>query len=613
MGLSLEEVCKCCCGCLIRASYRATDSPKERALKVILLPTFLIGFVVLAVILLIEWASQGVGVRDLYTASLLLNLPVTATAVLVTLLTDVHITRLAEFLIIGMIAGLIMADWRNSAILAGRVWSMAVVMADLGFVVQARSWATNAIIISICLWIVIEAVESALHFGLYDWAFFADREKPALCDCAFPPCERGPAGAFSLAFFTLFVFFVDFYMTRGFASQMHQQLRMVESSVQVAANITVHLSNYETGRARDVVDGDSGAGLPFRLRDSLQQLITNLETYRPFLPQSCLPHPEEEGTEGSTEGDGEGCSPRTTQTSGSSAGMSRRGSPPSNMSPRTSAVSAESPRSRRRSVCSSPLAAEECEREMSGTSDSPAQQVFRAPSPGANQCAVRAAAVTLACANRRGFLEEITRHAAGSDCARDLSDWLGAAIPSFLHVVTDNKGVVDHISSDHFFASFAAARPCSSHRAAAVRSMFLLKSAWANVDGQRQRPQVEGSDQGIEQIQCERDLWSLPTSFAICSARSVVGDFGNDQMKKFMVVGSVYWRLLVTDRIAAAGDADIVCDGIVAEDVTSAYELRRMRPVVFRKIAPGKALPLWAVTHKLKASSQGPAGRGSTP
>eukprot|EP01062_Namystynia_karyoxenos_P012148 TRINITY_DN14363_c0_g3_i2.p1 TRINITY_DN14363_c0_g3~~TRINITY_DN14363_c0_g3_i2.p1 ORF type:complete len:739 (+),score=165.42 TRINITY_DN14363_c0_g3_i2:103-2217(+) len=595
--MGLEQVCHACCGCLIRASYRPTDSDKERNLKGIVMPSALFAVVAMTVILLIEWSAQGVGVKDFYQLGMVLVVPVSAAVPASLLLGNPNVVRLTEYMILALVWVVVLIDWRNSAMLGGRVWSMAVVIADLGFVVEARPWVTNYIIIIMAVWIMIEGIESSLHFGLYDLAFFSDRETPALCDCPSPPCKRGAAGAVSFAFNTVFIFFIDFFVTRGFASQMHQQLRMVESSVQVAEGITAHLSSYETGRAREVVEGEEGAGLPEALRCSLQQLVANLESYRPFLPQSCLP---QEGAEGSSESE----LADADQTSGSeAASVAKTPTEGCAITPLTGTLQGEAfnvPRSNSAATAESlAKTASEASRmtPMSPTASRRKSELHRMgkfqPAAGAISSAPRVAAVTVACANRRGFLEEITRHAAGAELVRELSDWLAAGVHGFLQVVAKNKGVVDNVSSDHFFASFAAARPCVSHRTAAVRSMFSLRASWGGVEA------PQGSSDSL--------LWSLPTSIAACSSRSVVGDFGNDQMKKFMVVGTLAWRLLATERLAAATGAGLLCDAMVADDASSSYELRQRRPVIFRKLGAGKPHCLYEVTHIVETSASGPA------
>eukprot|EP00665_Eupelagonemidae_sp_cell47_P013161 gene13161-biopygen5261 len=49
-----------------------------------------------------------------------------------------------------------------------------------------------------------------------------------------------------------------------------------------------------------------------------------------------------------------------------------------------------------------------------------------------------------------------------------VSAWLARQIEAFSDRVTARKGVVDLVSSDRFFASFGAVRPCGVHQEAAV-------------------------------------------------------------------------------------------------------------------------------------------------
>eukprot|EP00755_Sulcionema_specki_P037681 Sspe_Gene.109396::Locus_89537_Transcript_2_2_Confidence_0.667_Length_2027::g.109396::m.109396 len=101
------------------------------------------------------------------------------------------------------------------------------------------------------------------------------------------PAPLGTGFLFSLLSQRLMVFLLDFMMTQHFARRMHKEQATIQAVVVTAENIAVALSRFDTCTASTLINESSG--LPDELRAALETLVKNLQTYRPYLPQSCLP------------------------------------------------------------------------------------------------------------------------------------------------------------------------------------------------------------------------------------------------------------------------------------------------------------------------------------
>eukprot|EP00662_Eupelagonemidae_sp_cell21_P035394 gene35394-biopygen89426 len=87
----------------------------------------------------------------------------------------------------------------------------------------------------------------------------------------------------------LFPLLADFWFTRSFCNGMRQREAALQSAVRVAEEVGEQLAGYDTDAAHGLLDGEDADYLPPRLLEALYQLIENLDEYRPFLPQSCIP------------------------------------------------------------------------------------------------------------------------------------------------------------------------------------------------------------------------------------------------------------------------------------------------------------------------------------
>eukprot|EP00756_Hemistasia_phaeocysticola_P057813 Hpha_TRINITY_DN34422_c0_g1::TRINITY_DN34422_c0_g1_i1::g.96139::m.96139 len=155
-----------------------------------------------------------------------------------------------------------------------------------------REHLTKYLLLSLSAYLVAERAESSFRFG---WYQFASDVMPTVCDCPDPPCASGALnGLSSLAVFII-VLFVDFHLTRGFASALKSKLQREKSSAEVATEIASALSRYNVDDAEKAIR--SGVDLPEELAEAYRRLLSNLRLYRDYLPDALL-----SSTEGGDEG-----------------------------------------------------------------------------------------------------------------------------------------------------------------------------------------------------------------------------------------------------------------------------------------------------------------------
>eukprot|EP01065_Artemidia_motanka_P020342 TRINITY_DN2434_c1_g1_i2.p1 TRINITY_DN2434_c1_g1~~TRINITY_DN2434_c1_g1_i2.p1 ORF type:complete len:560 (+),score=140.53 TRINITY_DN2434_c1_g1_i2:241-1680(+) len=315
-------------------------------------------------------------------------------------------------------AALVLVDWGSAADSSGRAWATAVPLMDFALCVDAERSVVAATLLSVLAWVTVSAVESYLRLGLYDVSVVAsDRQ---LQVCSNPPCALELNQVVLQWLQAVFVLGVDFYATRRFAEGQRRQRSHVQASVDVTQRITSALALFDLAQAEEVL---AEAELPAELRDTLATLLSNLASYRPYLPQSCLPENDWSGDSDVTR------SPRRpTCTDSTLSPVSGSGTP------------------------TAPLP--------------PPRQIAKAP---------QSATVTLLHTNLHGFLPALARLEES-----DVAAALNLEIGHFVDNVTHQKGVAGNVSGDHFFASFGAARVCPQRSRAAVNCAWELGEAAAS-------------------------------------------------------------------------------------------------------------------------------------
>eukprot|EP01065_Artemidia_motanka_P043845 TRINITY_DN6148_c0_g4_i3.p1 TRINITY_DN6148_c0_g4~~TRINITY_DN6148_c0_g4_i3.p1 ORF type:complete len:746 (+),score=226.30 TRINITY_DN6148_c0_g4_i3:274-2511(+) len=193
-----------------------------------------------------------------------------------------------EILLVIMLCCVDTMDLSTAASVSTRQWTAVVVLVDVALVVGLSEGFTRVLIVIHVAWLVVESSEATYRYGLYDVANFGNYRVPKICSCSQPPCEKGLGVALASLVASVMVFVLDFYFTRGFARGMQKQMSIVEATVSLAARVTELLARYEVDDAQKLVDGDAGKALPQNLRTSFTVLLSNLQQYKPYLPDALL-------------------------------------------------------------------------------------------------------------------------------------------------------------------------------------------------------------------------------------------------------------------------------------------------------------------------------------
>eukprot|EP01062_Namystynia_karyoxenos_P034138 TRINITY_DN2503_c1_g4_i1.p1 TRINITY_DN2503_c1_g4~~TRINITY_DN2503_c1_g4_i1.p1 ORF type:complete len:975 (+),score=250.89 TRINITY_DN2503_c1_g4_i1:98-2926(+) len=189
---------------------------------------------------------------------------------------------------LGCTVCIILADWGLAQALYPRMWGLVMVVLDCALVTDAAQPVQIAIVTMTVLWLTVERTEAAERWGLLRIAYFDGNTHVDLCDCAEPPCRRDITDAGTGWLFFVLLFLCDFWFTRGFAKTMRRQMQVIDASVAVSGRIAELLADYDVEEARRAVDSEQGSKLPRDLSHAYRRLLLNLETYRPFLPESIL-------------------------------------------------------------------------------------------------------------------------------------------------------------------------------------------------------------------------------------------------------------------------------------------------------------------------------------
>eukprot|EP01062_Namystynia_karyoxenos_P079707 TRINITY_DN8453_c0_g2_i9.p1 TRINITY_DN8453_c0_g2~~TRINITY_DN8453_c0_g2_i9.p1 ORF type:complete len:384 (+),score=63.34 TRINITY_DN8453_c0_g2_i9:72-1154(+) len=285
--MGLKRQCSACWNSLSRPVLRAADSDEDRQQKVFLMPIYC-AIVLLCVVLLMAGSFRTV-TRMSHVQYLLTIVSNSLTVVLMRFCSGGRLRLLIGLSLVANVLGTIIRDWANASVAELRLWGLAIVLIDVALVCNVHKQVVSLILFILVAWLLIERIESVYVFGLYDSSYWGPGNQLVdLCDCSDPPCALSARVAFAHYVALLFIFFSDFYLTRGFAEGMRQQFAMVTASVSVCTSVATMLSRYEVSAARELVDGVQGAALPPEMRVAFGVLLRNLDSYRPYLPQSCL-------------------------------------------------------------------------------------------------------------------------------------------------------------------------------------------------------------------------------------------------------------------------------------------------------------------------------------
>ena len=182
-------------------------------------------------------------------------------------------------------------DISASILIAPRAWPIFIVLVDILLVCEGRVRSTLGIVIFCCIYQLVIAIEESQRFGLLDFdygdTYTYEKRLLGTCNCDKLPCPYSIASAlFNVLCLQYTVFLVDFFCTRGFALSVIEEKNLVIASINTANDIATSLAMFDLVLARSLLDD---AMIPNELKIAFEKLISNLESYKPYLPQSCLP------------------------------------------------------------------------------------------------------------------------------------------------------------------------------------------------------------------------------------------------------------------------------------------------------------------------------------
>ena len=109
-------------------------------------------------------------------------------------------------------------------------------------------------------------------------------------DCEFLPCKT-PFPPLEL-FLTMFVFLIDFFVTRRFAHNVLKEQESMRRTIRVVQEIASLLAGYDVEQVAEMLDVHGG-DLPEGMTAALWRLEKNLRMYKAYLPKTCLPFEDE--------------------------------------------------------------------------------------------------------------------------------------------------------------------------------------------------------------------------------------------------------------------------------------------------------------------------------
>eukprot|EP00756_Hemistasia_phaeocysticola_P028226 Hpha_TRINITY_DN16166_c2_g1::TRINITY_DN16166_c2_g1_i1::g.4374::m.4374 len=274
---SKRKCCTCCTTLLLREGDSAEDTRIKRELTPLMLMLVPLNFVV------VWYFVRDVDTNPFFVAAFGAFGAASLTFLSLGRLGRPPMLRVLTLSIMIALVGVLLHDLSTAANLWPRSWSFVVLLLDLALVFNIPGVIPCILTVTL-IYLLFERVESGRRFGIYD--AFHVQPVPPLCDCVNPPCLRNWVNVFSSYIPFVVVLMVDFYLTRGFATGLRRQLRRVEASVEVSGRVAGELARYDVDEAEKAID--EGNDLPPELAESYRQLLSNLRTYRAYLPAALL-------------------------------------------------------------------------------------------------------------------------------------------------------------------------------------------------------------------------------------------------------------------------------------------------------------------------------------
>eukprot|EP00756_Hemistasia_phaeocysticola_P029736 Hpha_TRINITY_DN16249_c0_g6::TRINITY_DN16249_c0_g6_i1::g.12647::m.12647 len=277
-----------CCRWLSECTVRQTDHPLDARVKRLAMPP-VVGFLLMVCFIFPRYIIDNLLIYVTGSGFISAGCVIFLVGAVTNLISA---RRLADLTMLSCTAGTLLFDIAAVAMSRVRTWSLCVLALDASLVLE-RHHIPPIVIPIVLVYLAAEGVERVHRWGLYELGYWGTEGLEASeCHCASPPCSISVLEGLSRVLPTWSVFLFDFYFTRGFASALSRQLKTAEASVGVAAKIAAALARYDIDAAARVITEKDD--LHPDLAQSFMRLLSNLNSYKPYLPHSCL-IPEETG------------------------------------------------------------------------------------------------------------------------------------------------------------------------------------------------------------------------------------------------------------------------------------------------------------------------------
>ncbi|KAJ9471650.1 Adenylate cyclase [Diplonema papillatum] len=207
-------------------------------------------------------------------------------------LAHIFVTRRVSLTMVSWCLGgytliLLALDWIYAAYLGPRMWPCLVLVLDVNLVTDGSTWLPLGVLGAAMLWFFMSLLEESFRIGIYDFASVFGEGEVTVCDCDTPPCFTGglPA-ALSNLMAPVCVLCADFYFKRRFSKSMFASNKSMEASIAITQSTARALADFDLETAS--LHMDSSTDLPDALREAFVQLLTNLTSYKPYLPEAIL-------------------------------------------------------------------------------------------------------------------------------------------------------------------------------------------------------------------------------------------------------------------------------------------------------------------------------------
>eukprot|EP00754_Rhynchopus_humris_P009814 Rhum_TRINITY_DN14090_c2_g2::Rhum_TRINITY_DN14090_c2_g2_i1::g.68669::m.68669 len=200
------------------------------------------------------------------------------------------------FIVVVSCLNMSLVDLGTLSAMHPRLWPLFITIIDILLALRFPDWMTHVVVLWVVLHLVVTHCERWLRFGLLDLSpMLSYSRRVAICACAHPPCAVPLENMLSDLLTHLFVFLMDYAITRHFARNLFSEENKIAAATGAAQQVSACLARFDLDQAETVLARRSPE-LPAELLGSLQVLLGNLRLYRPFLPDALFERPDASAT-----------------------------------------------------------------------------------------------------------------------------------------------------------------------------------------------------------------------------------------------------------------------------------------------------------------------------